>query len=583
MPDEQKLMDHLYIKIDGNDLPAEAMDDLIEVVVDSSLSLPDMFTIHLHDERVQWVQGDLFGLGKEVEISAIPEEGGRSKPLFKGEITATEPDFGEGTQANLLVRGYDRSHRLHRGTHSKAYQQVTISDLAQKIAREVGLRTQVEPTTEVYDHIQQHNQTHMQFLKEHAQRIGYEICVEDKTLHFRKPASNGIKIPLEWGVQLRSFRPRLTLAEQVDEVIVRGWDPKNRQVIVGQATRGEAEPETGHSQSGAQMASSAFQSSKRVIVDRNVKSQAEADTLAQAMCDELSGALIEAEGECFGQPDLLAGMHVELSALGTQFSGTYYVTSATHIYRADGAYLTRFTVHGRRPPTLQALLQAPSSRASESQSPGPVVGVVTNNKDPDDRARVKVKYPWLSDEVESDWARVVGPGAGDGRGLLWLPEVNDEVLIAFEHGDVARPYVLGGLWNGQDKAPVSTGDALEGGKVRQRAFKSRAGHALILTDGSDEGVVLQTAAGHRVTLSDEKKNVTVETPGGNKLVLDDSKSEITIESTANMTIKAGANLTLEAGAKLQLKGLTFSLESSAMGEVKAGAILEVKGSLVKIN
>jgi phage protein D/phage baseplate assembly protein gpV len=546
MPDEQKLMDHLYIKIGGNDLPTEAMDDLIEVVVDSSLHLPDMFTINLHDEQVKWVEDDLFGLGKEVEISAIPEEGGRSQPLFKGEITATEPEFGEGTQANFLIRGYDRSHRLHRGSHSKAYQQVTISDLVDKIGKEVGLRTQVEATTEVYDHVQQHNQTHMEFLTQHAQRIGYEICVEDKTLCFRKPSKNGSKIALEWGVQLRSFRPRLTLAEQVDEVIVRGWDPKNRQAIVGQATRGEAEPETGHRQSGAAMASSAFQSAKRVVVDRNVQSQAEADTLAQAICDELSGALSEAEGECFGQPDLLAGVQVELSALGSRFNGTYFVTGATHIYRADGAYLTRFTVHGRRPQTLQALLQTVTPGSTEHLVPGPVVGVVTNNKDPEDRARVKVKYPWLSEEVESDWARVVSPGAGNGRGLMLLPEVNDEVLIAFEHGRVARPYVIGGLWNGKDKAPLSTSDALEGGNVRQRAFKSRAGHALILTDGSDEGVVLQTAAGHIVTLSDEKKSVTVETPGGHKLVLDDSKSEITVESTANMTIKTGANLTLEA-------------------------------------
>lgn len=583
MPNEQKLMDHLYIKVGGSDLPAEAMDDLIEVTVDSHRSLPDMFTIHLHDEQVKWVDDDLFALGGEVEIAAVPEEGGTSQVLMKGEITAVEPSFGEGTRATLLVRGYDRSHRLHRGTHSKAYLQMTDSDLASKIAQEAGLRADVDATTEVYKHILQENQTHMEFLSDRARRIGYQFFVEDKTLCFKKPSKNGRPLELEWGVTLTSFRPRLTLVEQVDEVIVRGWDPKARQAIVGQATRGEAEPEAGQPQSGAQMASSAFESARRVVVDRCVGSQAEADTLAQALCNELSGAFIEAEGACYGQPQLLAGKQVKLTALGQRFSGTYVVTRATHSYRADGAYMTRFMIHGRGGDILQMLLRQGADKDGEHRTAGPVVGLVTNNKDPEGRGRVKVKFPWLSDDVESDWARVVGIGAGPERGLFWLPEVNDEVLVTFEQGSPGRPYVLGGLWNGQDKPPLGVNDALESGKVRQRAFKSRAGHALILIDGSEEGVIVETAGGHRLTLADEKKQVTLETSGGHKLTLDDSKSEITVESTSNLTIKSGTNLTIEAGSKLELKGAMFSLNASASGEVKAGATLDVKGALVKIN
>ena len=583
MPTEEKLMDHLYIKVDGRDLPSDAMDDLLEVAVDSNLHLPDMFTIRLHDEAVKWVDEDLFGLGKEVEIAAVPEEGGTSQPLIKGEITAVEPDFAEGTRATLLVRGYDRSHRLYRGTHSKAYLQMTDSDLASKIAQEAGLRTNVDSTTEVYDHVLEHNQTHMAFLAERASRIGYEFFVEDKTLHFKKPSKNGSQLELEWGVELTSFRPRLTLIEQVDEVVVRGWDPKARQAIVGQATRGEAEPEAGQGQSGAQTASSAFESARRVVVDRYVRSQAEADTLAQAICDELSGAFIEAEGACHGQPGLRAGKMVKLKALGQRFSGTYAVTRAMHSYRADGAYSTQFAIHGRRPETLQALLAPAPDPGADNRAPGPVVGLVTNNKDPEGWGRVKIKFPWLSDDVESDWARVAGIGAGSERGLFWLPEVNDEVLVAFEQGSTGRPYVIGGLWNGQDKPPLPVDKALEGGKVRQRALKSRAGHCLLLIDGSDEGLILETAGGHRLTLADEKKKVILETSGGHKLTLDDSKSEITVESTADLAIKSGANLTIEAGSKLELKGAMFSLNANGTGEVKAGATLDVKGSLVKIN
>ncbi len=582
---DTKLMDHLFVKIDGTDLPKEAMDDLIQLTVDTSLHLPDMFTIHIHDERVKWVDEGPFGLGKEVEISALPEEGGGSQVLFKGEITSLEPEFGEGTQATLLVRGYDRSHRLHRGTLSKAYLQMTDSDLASRIAQEAGLRAQVDPTTQVYDHVLQFNQTHMEFLTERAQRIGYEFFVQDKSLYFRKPSKNGSggTVELEWGKQLKSFRPRLTLVEQVDQVFVKGWDPKTRQAIVGQASRGQAEPQTGQSQTGGALASSAFKSARRVVVNQSAKTQAEADTMAQALLDQISGAFIEAEGSCEGKPELRAGKFVRLSSLGRQFNGTYLVTEATHTYRAGSPYTTTFSIHGRRPETVSSLVGAPSGTDSRRHIFGVVVGLVTNSKDPEDRGRVKVKFPWLSDEVESDWARVVGIGAGPDRGFYCLPEVNDEVLVGFEHGDPGRPYVIGGLWNGMDKPPLPASKALENGAVSQRVFTTRAGHKLTFIDGQGKGVQLETSNGNKLTLDEEERRIILQTPGGQVLTLDDSKNEVSLESTSNLTLKSRANISIEANGTLSLKGATFSLNANATGEVKAGAVLEIQGAMVKIN
>lgn len=581
MPTETALMDHLFIRIDGSDLPADAMDDLIDVRVESSLHLPDMFEIHLHDERLKWVDEELFTLGAEVEIAARPEGGGSSEVLIKGEITALEPDFGEGTQATLLVRGYDRSHRLHRGTHSQAYLQVTDGDLANRIAQEAGLQPQVDATAEVHDYVLQHNQTHMEFLIERARRIGYEFFVEDKTLYFRQPARNGQALEFEWGQELRTFRPRLTTAEQVDEVIVKGWDPKACQTIVGRATSGQAEPDVGQQGSGGKVASAAFDSARQVVVNYAVQSQGDADILAQAILDDISGTYIEADGVCFGTPGLRAGKFVQLSALGSRFSGTYFVTAATHVYRAQDVYLTEFSITGRRPDTLYTLMEKPAAVTEDFQ--GPVVGIVTNNKDPEDRGRVKVKYPWLSEEVESDWARVVTAGAGAERGLLCLPEINDEVLVLFEQGDMDRPYVLGGLWNGDAAPPLPANEAVENGKVSKRTFRTRAGHLLEFTDESKQGVVLETAGGHRLALADEQQNATLETAGGLVLTLDDAKSEIALESKGNMNLKSGGNLTIEARGTLELKGQAFTLNGNATGEVKAGATLSVQGALVKIN
>jgi uncharacterized protein involved in type VI secretion and phage assembly len=371
---------------------------------------------------------------------------------------------------------------------------------------------------------------------------------------------------LEWGDQLITFRPRLTLSQQVDEVVVKGWDPKNKSEITGSATSSQASPQIGESQSGGQLANSAFGSGKTVVVNRPVTSQAEADVLAQAIYDEINGHFVEAKGECYGVPALKAGSSVDLSSLGQKLSGTYYVTAATHTYSADGDYLTEFTISGRRPETMQRLL-AGESKESSSNWGGVVCAVVTNSNDPDDQGRVKLKYPWMSNDVESGWARVMGIGAGDERGFYCLPEVNDEVLVAFEHGDINRPIVIGGIWNGVDKPTVPASEAIQNGNVHTRAFKTRSGHVLTFVDDSEGKVELQTAGGHKLTMDDQNQVVQIETNGGIVFKLDDGNGSITmqcsgpvsLEGSQNIDIKASANINIEAGAQLTLKGAMIDL------------------------
>jgi phage protein D len=568
MPQQPALVSHIFIRVDGADLEPQLMDDLIQVAVDSNLHLPDMFVLRVHDEALRWVDQGPFKLGASVEIGTRPQDGGREEQIISGEITALEPDFGQGTQATLTVRGYDRAHRLHRGTRSQAFTQVTDSDLASQIARDAGLRADVDPTPQIYEHVLQDNQTDMAFLRSRAERIGYQVYVRQQTLCFKQPGSDAGRTPLqlEWGAQLKRFRPRLTLAEQIDEVQVKGWAPKTKTEITGRADSSRASPQIGESRSGADLASSAFGAGRRIVVNRPVASQAEADAVAQALYDELSGAYIEAEGTCLGTPALQAGTTVELTSLGQTFSGRYFVTSATHLYRADGDYTTEFSVHGRRPETLYRLLAAEPSRAPAHWG-GVVTAIVTNNRDPQDQGRVKLKYPWLADDLESDWARVVSAGAGSERGLYALPEVNDEVLVAFEHGDVNRPLVLGGLWNGVDAPPTSIGEAVRDGKVRTRTFRTRSGHALTFVEDNEAQVRLETAGGHRLLLDDQNTAIQIETSGGATLKLDDADGSIalkcsgplSIESSQGVSIKAGMDMQLEANGRVVIKGAMIEL------------------------
>lgn len=214
------------------------------------------------------------------------------------------------------------------------------------------------------------------------------------------------------------------------------------------------------------------------------------------------------------------------------------------------------------------------SQESEDQETGGkikgvAVGVVTNNKDPQGMGRVKVRFPWRENQDESHWARIATLMAGKDRGSFFLPEVGDEVLVAFEREDIRHPYVVGGLWNGQDKPPETNSD----GKNNIRKIKSRSGHEIIFNDDHEakkEKVEIHTKAGHKVVLDDAAGSEKIEVrdkSGSNFIVIDSVQNSITIESTAQLKIKS-QKIDIEAGATMTLK---------------ASGALTIQGAIVKIN
>jgi phage baseplate assembly protein V len=204
---------------------------------------------------------------------------------------------------------------------------------------------------------------------------------------------------------------------------------------------------------------------------------------------------------------------------------------------------------------------APDS--ADGRFAGVAMAIVTNNQDPDGLGRVKVRLPWLDERAESDWTRVVTAMAGPGRGLYWLPEVNDEVLVAFEHGRPDSLYVLGGLWNGKDKPPEDNKD----GKNNVRALKTRSGHVIRLTD----------------TDGDEKIEI-IDKTGKNSIVISAKDKTVTIGADADITVKS-------TNGKLKLSGNGVEITSQAAVKIEAGqnmdlqarAQLNVKGQMVNIN
>jgi phage protein D/phage baseplate assembly protein gpV len=593
----------LKIKIDGTPLKDE-LDDILEVVVNLDRYLPGMFTILVHDQPIEqtgkpmYVDSAKFDLGKAVEIvmqagETEPDRSGPSGTLIKGEITSIEPSFSSDRGANLIVRGYDRSHRLHRGTFTRTFLKVKDSDIAGKIAGEAGLSHATDATTETYDYVMQYNQTNWEFLRARAERIGYHLYVDDKLLCFKKAERKVSGPTFEWGVDLKRFEPRLSGTQQVDKATVKGWDVTKKQAIVGNAASSGIMP-GGFGKSGGTAAKSAFSAATTIVVDAPVSTSGDANTAAQAVLDQTASEFIQADGVCFGDPRILPGVEITVKGVGKRFSGKYLVTAATHIF-SRGGYETRFTIGSREENTLRNLLDRAGTAANQrGDVPGVVVGLVTNNKDPDKLGRVKVKFPWLSDQDESNWARIAAPMAGKQRGFFYLPEVDDEVLVAFEHDDINYPYIVGGLWNGKDAPPETNDD----GKNNKRVIKSRSGHLIILNDeDGKEQIVIRDKTGKNEIVIDSKENsmsikvdkdfsieakgnVTVKTSGGDMTL---ECNNYNVKAKAKVAVEGQGGVEMKTSAQMKIEGSITEIKASGTGKFDGGGMLELKGGLVKIN
>ncbi len=209
---------------------------------------------------------------------------------------------------------------------------------------------------------------------------------------------------------------------------------------------------------------------------------------------------------------------------------------------------------------------------------GVVSGVVTNNEDPDGMGRVKVMIPRLTgQDDESHWARVATMMAGPERGSFFLPEVDDEVLLAFEYGDISMPYVIGALWNGSDAPPETNSD----GANNIRVIRSRSGHKLefndedgaekihiqakdekdeIIIDVAENTITIQADKEIKLITSDGK--VTIEAKEGEFTfsdALNITAKEINMETDAAINVTAGADIAMEASGNLDAKGATINL------------------------
>lgn len=196
------------------------------------------------------------------------------------------------------------------------------------------------------------------------------------------------------------------------------------------------------------------------------------------------------------------------------------------------------------------------SRSTDQRYFGVYEALVSNVNDPEKEGRIKIKMPWFDPDMETEWCRVRQFYAGNGYGAFYMPELGDEVLIAFVQGDMRYPIILGGLYNGTDKPPSHRDDQTD-----QKMLRTKAGHVFVLDDSpGKECVRITTKGGHEFNLSDSDKKAEVKTSGGHNIALEDGGSKVTIQTSG------GQSITLTPGtATLKAQSIVLDAPSVALG------------------
>lgn len=567
------------VRVAGRETHPSVAAKLLDAIVDCQLRLPDRLTLRYRDFDLALVDSETFPIGASLQVALGSAESRGLANVFDGLVTSLEPEFGDQGVV-LVVSALDRSVLLQREPRTAAYQNMSYGEIAAELVEKADpdLKPGQISSGLRLPFVQQSNETDWDFLWRLALEVDYHVRVTGRELSFSPAGMLEANVTrMIWGQSLQAFRPRVSGVQQRERVMVRGWDPAAAEVFEASASAPAPESRMGISR---EKAVSAIGGEQANVVDRPVMSLDHAQSIATSLAAQLASVFVEGEGTAQGTPGLMAGAQVRIEGVGKTFSGVYALTSVRHRYRARTGYRTDFSICGRANRTLLGLTHPPHRPGWRRRV---AVGVVSNATDPDKLGRVRVRHPSLGEDHKGWWARVVAPGSGAGRGFFSLPQVDDEVLVVFEHEDDQHPYVLGSVFNGK-AAPGAvvqpdgaftlatprhvTIDAAKKAEIttRETFTLTATGTALLTTKPSNAGGT-NAGAGNGNRESAEQKP-----PGDIQL---DAKGALSLSSDASATLSAGKAVTVSAK-----DGLTVSGGTKA--QIGADGSIEISGASISI-
>lgn len=426
--------------------------------------------------------------GAHIEVQIEQQSG----PIFKGEITAVEQRYRPSGAIELQVRAYDALARLQRRQSLETYVDVSTAELARALAEVDGLGVNASGTGPVWARIVPRFKHNLALLRHYAARSGLHFVLEEGDLRlFPLGAGNQAfeeSLELTLGKELIEARLEQNELRPLSDVQVSGWDLH-----------------TGEQRGGATDSSGVGQvpnkGTSRHLLGRPLENTGEAEALARAELEQSRAEGLLLWGVAEGDQALRPGRTLKLRGVASKMAEPFCLTRVSHQVNSEGGYLSEISSH-------------PEPIEEAASLPNVVLGEVVDVDDPEKRGRVQVGLASHQDAV-STWLLVMQQGAGEGKGLVSLPEVGDQVLVILPEGDPSRGMVLGGLY-GPDGPPHQPGT----GEAQHFPYTlaTRGGQWMQLND-SDGAIRFENAAGSYLALTPtgvvlhSAGDLTLESPG----------------------------------------------------------------------
>lgn len=581
MPEERiipavQTVAEFVIKVNGTEIPRTIGTLLVHVSkVVNKVSQAKLILEDYDADSAAFPQsnGDLFVPGNSVEILAgDPEE---QTAVFSGMIIKQALSIRPHAAPQLTVECRHKAVKITVGRKSAVFHDSTDSDAINQILQEAGFTdVDVEDTPLTHNELVQYNCTDWDFMVARAEQNGLLVLTNNESITLRRPDYMGdAALSLLAGATLIDLDVEMDSRLQFSVVKTEAWDAASQAMAAAESTSTEV-TEQGNLPA-TDLADVLNLSSLELRHGGGIKED-ELKAWADAQLLKSRGAKIRGRVKFSGVATLNPGDLLKLDGIGERFSGKALVTGVRHDYDRVHGWKTQ-AQFGSNPEWFveEYNVAPPKAGGLLPGAVGLLTGVVTDNEDPEGEMRVRVKIPFINAEDDGVWARMAQVDAGNNRGLFFRPEIGDEVVLGFLYDDPRQPVILGMLNSSALPSPLSPTN-----ENHQKGYTSREGLKLLFDD-EKKSITLETPGGNKITLSDETQGIILEDQHGNKIETGSTAIKITgavaVEITAATDLKlTAANLTLAGNSGLSLSG-------SGNSTLESSGILELKGSLVKIN
>ena len=609
------------VKIRCNGRPLPAQYEVLDLLVRTELNRIPRATIVLLDgspaqQRFEISNGDLFKPGSRISISlGYVNQSVMPKKVFDGiVIRHAITSSSQGMRLKLTLS--DPAIAMTRIRRSEVYSNKTDTEVMRTLIRAAKLKAgRLAPTTISHPELVQFNVSDWDFILSRADVLGLAVRVLGGEVSTLPPGLSAPKRILNHGLDdTRSLDLELDGAHQWSSLTVRGWD---RAQLKPTAPVRARPPTMAVGNSSAQALAVAMGGGPGQLIHGAPTTPKELQTWADARLRNSRLALLRGSAEVDGDASLHPLHTVEIKGVGTRFNGRVLVSGVTHTVNLDG-WRTRLTL-GLSPAWFARtpeITEVPASGLLPPATGLQIATVASLAEDPLGELRVQVKLPCINQGQSLLWARPITPDAGAGRGIVFRPEVGDEVVIGFLNEDPRQPLIIGSLFGSKNKPPQPV--AKPERTNPRRAIVSRSGCRIVFDDEAPL-LRLETTAGgaangeykNRITIDEKSKTIVIEDQHHNKIKLSDqgialvsdkdiifsAKGAVKITADTDLQVQAKSKMRLKssqvelsADSKLQLKSAQINVAATASLEAKGAqaklagdALMEIKGGLVKIN